>query len=305
MQDFLEIKPCEICGSQEAKPLYEWPAEYFSHEEYETSSWDGRENIPLKIVSCTNCGLVYTSPSFKEEHLGKVYPEDIIGEDIDLDRRFSENIAKHHDLIEYVKKHRKDGTFLDIGTRLGVLPYLAQKQGYDAYGIDYNEAAIRAGRTKFKKLYAGTPATALPKTGVEHFDIIVMDDVLEHLVHPIRELNTISKYQKTGGLLFLRQMDLDSQGYKRYGKDWYYLQPAAHQYYFDSKTIKTLLEKAGYTMVKIYRPSNMKNTVLTLALRLKRMVSGPDILKENGKLLYLNQRKKTFDDMCLVVAKRE
>ena len=80
-----ESKPCCICNADQHKEVYQWPANYYSHQEFETASWDGRQSLPLSIVKCSSCQMVYTRPSFKLESLSLVYPDDIVPPEIKPD----------------------------------------------------------------------------------------------------------------------------------------------------------------------------------------------------------------------------
>ncbi|MEZ5334874.1 MAG: class I SAM-dependent methyltransferase [Methanolobus sp.] len=302
----LEIKSCELCDSNDFQLIYEWPPEYYSHKKFETCSWDGREEITLNIVKCNHCGLVQSRPSFKEEYLHKVYPEDIVPVNVNIETVFGMRHRKYKSLLNIISRHISEGTLIDVGSRYGVFPWMANKlYGYNSYGLEYNSEAVKLGKQKFGNLHQGT-VDDLPKFIAEHgiinTEIIVLDDVLEHLVHPARDIQKISQIQRKGNFLFLRQMDYDSFGRKLFRKNWYYFQPAAHQFYFNEKSIKDLLNNNDYEIVKIYRPNLITNIFMTpvemIYMKIRRF------LENNKKDLYLTKRLKMYDDMFLVVAQK-
>lgn len=297
-----EHKNCNICGSDEKELLYHWDADVYPHNEIETCSWDGRQSIDLSIVKCKNCGLVFTSPAFKPENLGLVYPADIIPEKIEI----NSNEKKFVELGDEIKKFLPAGsTLLDVGARYGAFIKRMTSMGYTSFGVEYNpEAVERAKEEGIDGLFTGTidslPDALHEETGHRFMDAFVMDDVLEHLTDPVKDITILNGLQEIGGKLFLRQMDLDSWGHRLYGKNWYYLQPAAHMYFFNEDSIKRLLKKVGYRVVSIRRASFMK----VLFSFLQNSISGKSEAIINGKPNYLNYRKK-LRDMFLVIAEKE
>jgi hypothetical protein len=141
MIEFLEEKKCDICGELEYKTVYQWPANYYPHDIYETASWDGRQLIDIKIVKCKNCGVLYTNPAFKELYLNLVYPDDLV-EKNNLDFNELLQDKKWADIIEYIKKYlpKTTSTIVDIGARYGILVKQLELIGYkNAVGVEFNK----------------------------------------------------------------------------------------------------------------------------------------------------------------------
>lgn len=301
---FLEYKNCVICGSSDSKVIYSWESEYYQHSKYETCSWDGRQKIPLSIVMCRKCNLVYTKPSFSQEYLSLVYPKDLIPKEENIGEKFKSN-RKFTSLINIILKHKKRGVLLDVGTRYGVFPWLAEKYGFQTFGIEYNPQAVKRGKKYFKNIFHGSSRDIreiMEKNKLEKPDIIVLDDVLEHLVDPTVELEIFSEIQVKGDILVLRQMDYNSLGRKLYGRDWYYFQPAAHQFYFTKKSIERLLNKHNYRIEKTYKSSLVKNLPLTVY---KNFCKRRRNLEGQLRPLYLTKRFASYNDMFTVIAVKD
>jgi 2-polyprenyl-3-methyl-5-hydroxy-6-metoxy-1,4-benzoquinol methylase len=270
--------------------------------------------LPLRIVRCCNCGLLYSDPAFKEEQLRFVYPNDIVAPHLSFTDCLR-NSSKHTDLLQSIRGYLAEGVVCDLGARHGVLVHKASKAGFRALGVEYNADAVTIGQEAGVNLFQGTindvPAL-LQQIGEESVDAFVMDDVLEHLAYPRRDLETMARCQKTGGYLFLRQMDTNSLGHLIYGRNWYYIQPAAHMYYFNRRTLSMLLEQVGYDVVHVRRMPWWYNlSVLTARVvrrKLRSIVLRPStrpIWKVNGKDIYLIERFKSTDDMFLLVARKK
>jgi 2-polyprenyl-3-methyl-5-hydroxy-6-metoxy-1,4-benzoquinol methylase len=315
--NLLEEKLCNICGSDEYKLKYHWKANYYNHQTFETCSWDGRQDIELKIVQCTSCSFMYSRPSFKISALDFVYPIDIIsGINEQKNQKYSKlNLSKHLPFLEIIKDNwTPPKRILDIGTRYGELPYLARQANIEAFGIEYNKASVDIAKANGREyIFHGTirDLPELKKTGkIPAFDIVTMDDVLEHLVDANEGIATISSLQKSGDLIITRQMDSDSLGHRLFGKNWYYLQPAAHMFYFNSKTASKLLENNEYRVIKIYKPSIISSIVETIFMEMKFLIARIIRRKSNwkavnGKIMYLSKRKRGFYDMFTIVALKE
>ncbi len=142
------------------------------------------------------------------------------------------------------------------------------------------------------------------KLGIKKVDGIILDDVLEHLINPDKAIKILSEKQEHGNYLFLRQMNYDSLGRKLYGKLWYYFQPSAHMYYFNRTSITRLLNKNSYEIIKIYERNIFINIFMTVLMELWQLVFKREIKGGNHKLLTLTKRKKSYDDMFLVVARK-
>src|ERR1700742_2020349 len=141
-----EAKPCLLCGGQDARVVYAFPADYYDHRHWETASWDGRTSLPLSIVRCPRCALMFSRPSFRPSALDRVYPEDLVDPAVSFDRALAQTRAKHSRMLAELRRFRQSGSLCDVGTRYGVLPHLAREAGFGAFGIEYNPASVRVAR---------------------------------------------------------------------------------------------------------------------------------------------------------------
>jgi 2-polyprenyl-3-methyl-5-hydroxy-6-metoxy-1,4-benzoquinol methylase len=292
--------------------VYAYPADYYDHARWETASWDGRVSAALSIVRCSKCALMYSRPSFRENALGHVYPQDLVDPELSFERALTATRGKHKKMLAELAPLRTSGSLCDIGTRYGVLPHLARAAGFDGFGIEYNAASVRVATAANVPVYQGSVQDlprVLKERGQTHVDVFVLDDVLEHLVDPESALRTLRSCQQPGGLLMLQQMDLDSLGHRLFQRHWYYLQPAAHMFYFSERTLRALLDRVGYDVQRVVRPALLRNLRRTMsrtlpgaALKLAR--AGARGKHADRKPSYLTCRFRSADDMFLVIAQK-
>ncbi len=115
----------------------------------------------------------------------------------------------------------------------------------------------------------------LPEAGFAdgEFDAIVMDDVIEHLCHPERELREVARILKPGGVALVRTPNIASPWYTLTRRHWVHLKPGEHLYYFSPRTLKALVRRAGLAKVW-WRPSGRTTHVRYMLSRVKYF-SGP------------------------------
>jgi SAM-dependent methyltransferase len=302
-----ENKPCVLCGGDQVEVVYRYPPDYYDHARFETAGWDGRQSLDLQIVRCVRCDLWFSRPSFRAESLSYVYPEDVVAARTRFEDELRKSRGKHTRMLARIQERLSSGVVWDIGSRYGVLPYLACAAGYAATGVEYNAASVRVAQRAGAPVVQGALEDVprlVATQGIGHVDAFVLDDVVEHLVNPKLGLATLASVQKPGGLLFLQQMDRDSLGHRIARRHWYYVSPAGHMYYFDEKTLRALLDAVGYDVLSITRPNPLVNLRRTVTRTWPGAVA--KILRSKlpgaGKASYLTRRLRSADDMFFVVA---
>lgn len=202
----------------------------------------------FQMVRCKDCGLFYSSPRPCEGALEDLYREvedPIYKEELEgRIRTFSRNLKN-------LKKYKRTGKLLDVGCSLGLFLDLARKDGWEIRGIEPSKWCVEEGKKLFNFSREISPGTCrdLDKWD-EKFDAVTLWDVLEHLEDPLQALKNCRKLLKEDGILAFSTVDIGSLYAKILGRRWPWLM-RMHIYYFDKKTIKKYLEKAGLKLLKI------------------------------------------------------
>jgi len=160
--------------------------------------------------------------------------------------------------VAYFRRLRLDGAMriLDIGTRFGSFIQRLEELGYpDVYGIDIDAVTIARGREAYPRAAARLQiydGRTIPYPA-EHFDLVTMLDVLEHIPDAERFLREeVLRVLKPGGLLMFQTPNkwinipweiLHNRSLTRWRRHHCSLQGLG--------SLKRLLKDAGFTGVHI------------------------------------------------------
>lgn len=149
-----------------------------------------------------------------------------------------------------IKRRVPSGRLLDIGCAEGALLKWAERHGYETYGLDISEFAIRqvARRELIEtKLLVGD-INALPFKN-SCFNAITCFDVLEHIKEPLVALRELSRVLKEGGLFVASTPNIASQGLKWKGANWFGYRDRTHISLFSSDVWNKLLRESSLEVV--------------------------------------------------------
>lgn len=243
---------CNLCGSTEYEVVYKEPPFLSTQSEEKIASYYSYSSIFLggekphhQIVKCTECGLVYAFPrrgstgitlSYKETPPDTSY---LLTQE-DRRRKFAGEVQS---LTRFVRQ----GRILDIGCSIGIFLEEAQRQGFDAWGVELSRWASGQAAAKGLRVF-NAPLQELNLEN-ESFDIVTMWDVIEHLPDPRAELREINRVLKPGGLLVITTPDFTSLLSKVLGRAWQSVS-LQHIYYFTPPTLGKMLSACGFSVVK-------------------------------------------------------
>ena len=82
-----------------------------------------------------------------------------------------------------------------------------------------------------------------------YFDLVVMFDVIEHFVDPMKTLNNFKKLKK-GGLLIFYTPNIESVGFELMKNKQNLIQPFFHLNFFSKNVLDYMCKKIGYKILK-------------------------------------------------------
>ena len=153
--------------------------------------------------------------------------------------------------VRHLPTTRPPGTLVDIGCGNGQFLRIAMQLGWQAWGVDIDPKAVAtARRTGAKVIQGGFPGTGLPS---QHFDIVTLSHVIEHVHDPIAAFREIFRILKPDGQIWLATPNIQSFGHERFGADWRGLEPPRHLVLFTRNSLETALISTGFVEIE-YKP---------------------------------------------------
>ncbi len=141
---------------------------------------------------------------------------------------------------------------LDVGCAYGYFVELALRAGFDAYGIDPSSHAAAKAKARLNgRIQEGTIGSV--KFSDNHFDIITMLDVVEHLSDPRADLRRAAELLAPGGRVLIATGDTESLAARLLGRRWTFYIPPQHLYFFNRKNFTTLLLESGLEPMRWFR----------------------------------------------------
>jgi ubiquinone/menaquinone biosynthesis C-methylase UbiE len=145
-----------------------------------------------------------------------------------------------------ILKLKKFGSLLDIGCGTGdFVKYIASNTSFDVTCTEININNVNDIKKSYdiNAKYGFLTEINFP---TNHFDVITIWDVLEHIQNPKKLLVEIRRILKPNGILIIRIPNGDSIDFKIFGKYWAGLDAPRHYYTFSTKSITELLNNSGF-----------------------------------------------------------
>lgn len=267
-----------------------------------------------RIVKCMNCSLVFLHPKPSEKELKEHYRKEYFFSKRARDCGYTNYLKDKDNLLKtfrkrktVIEKYKTSGNILDVGCAAGYFLMVMKKLGWHVYGVDISSYMSNIAKKRFglKNIYN----SKLEKVNFRdiRFDVITFWDTIEHLPDPLKELNIARKILKEDGLLVIETQNINNILYKILGKKWHHFKPKEHLYHFSPKTIKILLEKSGFSIIK--RKSSLAGRYVSWGFILEKMQRFSriiyNIIKKidflNDKSFYINP----LDEMIIAAKKSD
>lgn len=256
---FEEFPRCESCGTMNNFEVL--------------TAMDGN-----RIVECAECGLWYTSPRINESLWNEWLLEDnkrnyeftenrlkygcALSRNIPLSFSFWWRITRKRRQTQ-IKRiiamlDRKCTKIHDVGCGCGYLLKSVQDIGIDVSGNDLNQYAVRRIRELFGMNVHVGKLPDLVKNGIlkeSCYDIIYMNDYIEHTYHPSNDIKTSYKMLRKGGILYVRTFCVDSEKFKHLKENWDMFM-WNHCYHFTTNSLSKIVSDSKFDIIKIDRHEN-------------------------------------------------
>jgi 2-polyprenyl-3-methyl-5-hydroxy-6-metoxy-1,4-benzoquinol methylase len=147
----------------------------------------------------------------------------------------------------------QDRHVLDVGSGLGVFPYVVKQSGWACTALDPDSRAVR--HIEKAAGVEGICADFMKVDALGQFDVITFNKVLEHVVDPVGMLRRAHKSLKPGGLVYFELPDGEMAAQDSFDREEFFIE---HLHVFSFASAVMLADRAGFvplTVERIREPS--------------------------------------------------
>ena len=202
----------------------------------------------VELRECLICKHWWNNPLPTQELLQSFYEnnsEYVVPEG--YSKAMLSSVANHtNPLVEKLLKIspvKEKFNYLEIGIGSGNLFHSFQQKANVAYGVEPGKWVV------------GDKQNIVPSIdnipGGIKFDIIVANDVLEHLNNPTEMLNKLSSIVNKDCLIHCTFPNKDCLKAKIQKGKWSMIRPFGHLHYFSARSIKFMFKETGWKIIKI------------------------------------------------------
>jgi 2-polyprenyl-3-methyl-5-hydroxy-6-metoxy-1,4-benzoquinol methylase len=234
-----ETVDCPLCNTQEHEPLAK----------------QDRYALYHPVVICRNCGLIQAMPRMDESSYTEFYNEEYRllydGTDAWQKAQFDSQFERATAIDDYlVDGDRQDTSILDIGSGPGGMLAYFQQKGHPVAGCDLDTSAVDYGQSQ------GVPVQRASIHELElewEPSIVILSHIVEHFLDPIQDLKTIRELGSPDTRYFVEVPGVKSvhSDSSYYVSDFRKQLQNAHTYYFTIRSLRNMLQQAGFDLVDI------------------------------------------------------
>ncbi|MCL5073275.1 MAG: class I SAM-dependent methyltransferase, partial [Actinobacteria bacterium] len=214
-----------------------------------------------QLAKCSNCKLLFDQKSYSINSYLSIYNKNYFTDthikggyyNYYEDSVVNKLTFKHRlkNIKSFIKQ--KKPSLLDIGCACGDFLKVSQEFNLgNVIGVDVSNYAINECLKKglnVKRVKSSKNISQLYKK--IKFDIVTLQDVIEHYQNPATELKQIAKLIKPQGLLFITTPNATSLSQRLLRGYWYHYKKGEHIYYFNTNNIVKFLAKVGFKVIKV------------------------------------------------------
>lgn len=234
------INKCPVCQSTNFRHLYTCTDHTVSHETFQ-------------IKVCQACSLGTTSPRPSDHDLSRYYLSQdyishsghapgLIGNLYRLARKFTLKYKR-----KLIEQSHSEGILLDYGCGTGEFLYEMKRHGWTIAGFEPSETA----RVKAQELTNGTVYAEDNALQANHFDVITLWHVLEHVPDPVTTLQHLCGTLKPHGTLYIAVPNFYSPDAKHYKAGWAGFDVPRHLWHFTKESMFKLLSHGSFRLVDV------------------------------------------------------
>jgi len=217
---------CAVCGAADLRRRYDRTEDYITGDRFE-------------IWHCPQCDAARTLPVPAD--LGKYYPT--------LYRRYRPLVQAvlaalyRRRAAHWARLFAAPGSVFEMGCGNGLMLDTLRRWGWQVLGSERTEAAAQIARDQFGLTVLAGGIEALAPDA--RFDLIVLNQVLEHLEDPSAIVAALAPRLKPGGRLVVNVPNFASWQARFGGPRWFHLDAPRHLHHFSLAALTALAERQG------------------------------------------------------------
>jgi 2-polyprenyl-3-methyl-5-hydroxy-6-metoxy-1,4-benzoquinol methylase len=240
---------CPICGGQALDRVYSF--------------------ADFSVMRCERCDNSWRTNMYTKEIIEQMYCEEdydqhpfFAFEKHEVEQPSGARFKNFQRALNDIDALVGTGRILDIACGSGAFLAIAQRRGWDVYGVEISAALCRVCRENTDATLYNTSfeEADLPLAA---FDAVTMWDIIEHVLDPVAFIAKARSLLKPGGVLLICTPDEDSllartgwALYKSTGATYRYpalaLHPRYHTFFFSRKSLRRLLNQHGMKVSRAY-----------------------------------------------------
>jgi SAM-dependent methyltransferase len=141
------------------------------------------------------------------------------------------------------------GRLLDVGCGSGEWLASMRERGWNVAGLDFDQDAVRIAKQSGLEVRSGTLKEQ--NYASKSFDAVTLHHVIEHVPDPVETLTECARILVNGGQLVLSTPNSASLGHRIFKEYWRGLEPPRHLHIFSGRSLRRVLEQAGFRNISI------------------------------------------------------
>ncbi len=210
------------------------------------------------LVKCKHCGLVFSQKIPTNEELYNYYQKYTVRNDYYISPI---TLNRYREILHSLESFRQTNRILDVGCGHGAFLSVAKEMGWDAYGVELSETLTNYCRQKGFKVLHGSLEKNAERLPI--FDLIISNEVIEHINTPNTEVQLFYKLLRNGGAVYVATPNFNSLLRfflkNKYNVIWY----PEHLTYFTPKTLTYTFKRNGFS----------KKWLITTGISISRLVN--------------------------------
>ncbi len=213
------------------------------------------------VIECELCGFKHIVPLHKNTVQEEFYSEKFYQKETkDYIKRHQEDhewwSIEHNEKYYYFEKYFDETNrrkILDIGSGPGFFLKIGKERGWDVTGIEPGKTAYEFSKHELGLNIINEFFCEQNYLNFGLFDVVHLNNVLEHLVDPINILKMAIEITEQKGLICVTSPNdfnpLQKMAVENLNKDYWWVVPDHHINYFDSKSLNELFNNLRLNVI--------------------------------------------------------